>query len=104
MAGAAGGAKIARALMARTWISAHDEPKDDQGVSVRQLKIKRSEADEVRKALWAGEEGSWLRQKGWICDVRSLEVGKEMTIGQARDLLAGMEGKRESRLLKFGLG
>lgn len=104
MAGMEGGAKIARALLARTWISAHDEPKDDQGMSVKQLKVKRSEAADVRKALWAGPEGMSLRKRGWICDVRSLDVGKEMTIGQTRDLLAGMEGKRESRLLKFGMG
>jgi hypothetical protein len=104
MSGAAGGAKIARALMARCWISAHDEEKDDKGFSVKQLKIRRNQADDVRKALWAGEDGAWLRQKGWTCDVRSLEAGKEMMIGQTRDLLAGMEGKRESRLLKFGVG
>lgn len=104
MAGAAGGAKIARALMARCWISAHDEEKDDQGFSVKQLKIKRNQAADVRKALWAGEDGAWLRQKGWTCDVRSLGPGKEMTIGQTRDLLVGMEKKRESRLVKFGVG
>lgn len=104
MAGAAGGAQIARALMARSWISAHDEPKDDQGFSVKQLKVKRTEAEEVRRALWAGEAGTWLRERGWTCDVRNLDVGKEMSIGQSRDLLSGMEGKRESRLLKFGMG
>lgn len=104
MSGAAGGAKIARALMARCWVSAHDEEKDDRGFSVKQLKIRRNQAEDVRKALWAGEDGAWLRQKGWTCDVRSLDPGKEMVIGQTRDLLAGMEGKRESRLLKFGVG
>jgi hypothetical protein len=104
MAGAAGGAEIARALMARCWVSAHDETKDDQGLSVKQLKVKRMQADDVRKCLWEGPDGSWLRQKGWVCDVRSLEVGKDMAIGQSRDLLAGMEGKRESRLMKFGVG
>ncbi|ETN39902.1 uncharacterized protein HMPREF1541_06128 [Cyphellophora europaea CBS 101466] len=104
MSGAAGGAKIARALMARCWISAHDEEKDDKGVSVKQLKVKRCQAEDVHKVLWAGDDGEWLKQKGWTCDVRSLDVGKEMFIGQARDLLAGMEGKRESRLLKFGVG
>ena len=104
MTGASGGLQIARALMARCWLSAHDELKDDQGVSVKQLKIKHLSADEVRRILWDGEEGKWLRQKGWTCDVRSLDVGKEMTIGQSRDLLAGMENKRESRLMKLGYG
>lgn len=104
MSGAVGGAKIARALMARCWISAHDEEKDDKGMSVKQLKIQRNQAADVRKALWAGEEGRWLREKGWTCDVRSLDPGQEMTIGQTRDLLVGMKGRRESRLMKFGVG
>ena len=104
MTGASGGIQIARSLMARCWLSAHDEAKDDQGLSVKQLKIKRAGADEVRKALWEGEDGECLRKTGWTCDVRNLEVGKEMTIGQSRDLLAGMEHKRQSRLMRFGVG
>ena len=103
MAGATGGMQIARKLMARCWLSAHDEAKDDQGFSVKQLKVNRMAPDEVRKALWEGEEGEGLKKTGWLCDVRSLEVGKEMVIGQSRDLLAGMQGNRESRLMKFGV-
>jgi hypothetical protein len=87
--------------MARCWISAHDEPKDDRGLSVKRLQVRRGTAEEARKILWQGEEGKWLRKQGWACDVRSLEVGREMFIGPARDLCMGMEGKRESRLLKF---
>jgi hypothetical protein len=102
MAGVSGGAEIARALMARCWISAHDEEKLDQGLSVKQLRVKRVSADEVRKHLWEGEEGDWLKKRGWTCDVRQLDVGKDMYIGPQRDLCSGMEGKRESRLLKFG--
>ena len=101
MTGATGGVQIARAVMARCWLSAHDEPKDDRGFSVKQLKVRRRGADEVRKSLWEGEEGEWFKKAGWICDVRSLEVGKEMVIGQSRDLPAGMENKRVSR---FGVG
>ena len=102
MTGLEGGAAIARALMARCWISAHDEEKEDKGISVKRLKVKRIAAEQVRKFLWEGEEGEWLKKKGWCCDVRSLDVGKEMVIGQTRDLCSGMEGKRESRLLRFG--
>ena len=97
MAGLNGGLKIARALMARVWLSAHDELKDDRGLSVKQLKIQRTSAEEVRRRLWK-EEG----EKGWVCDVRNLRNGASMFIGPSRDLLTGMEGKRESRLLKFG--
>jgi hypothetical protein len=103
MTGMEGGAEIARALMARCWISAHDEVKDDRGLSVKKLRVQRTSADEVRKHLWDGEHGEWLRKKGWMCDVRSLKPGKEMLIGPTRDLCSGMEGKRESRLLRFGI-
>lgn len=102
MTGMQGGAEIARGLMARCWISAHDEPKDDRGVSVKRLRVKRITADEVRKHLWEGEQGEWLKKRGWTCDVRTLESGKEMFIGPMRDLCSGMEGKRESRLMRFG--
>ena len=86
--------------MARCWLSAHDEPKDDQGV--KKLKTSKMSPEEVRRALWEGPEGEEMRRKGWNCDVRGLASGQEMVIGQSRDLLSGMENKRESRLMKFG--
>ncbi|KAF7513228.1 hypothetical protein GJ744_010624 [Endocarpon pusillum] len=101
-AGTEGGVQIARGLMARCWLSAHDEPKDDQGFSVKKLKTSRVSVEEVRRALWDGAEGEEMRRKGWNCDVRGLASGQEMVIGQSRDLLSGMENKRESRLMKFG--
>ena len=102
MTGSAGGVEIARGLMARCWLSAHDEAKDDRGVSVAKLKTTRMTPEEVRKKLWEGDDGEWLMKKGWSCDVRNLAVGAEMHISPARDLLAGMETHRESRLLRFG--
>jgi hypothetical protein len=102
MTGMFGGAEIARALMARCWISAHDEPKDNRGLSVKKLRLKRGSAEEVRKHLWQGEDGEWLRKKGWTCDVRQLEPGREMLVGPMRDLCSGMEGKGENRLLRLG--
>ncbi|KIW93439.1 uncharacterized protein Z519_06044 [Cladophialophora bantiana CBS 173.52] len=104
MAGMYGGAEIARALMARCWIRAHDEPKDSRGISVKKLRVRRISVDEVRRHLWEGEEGEWLRKRGWTCDVRQLGAGREIFIGPSRDLCSGMEGKRESRLLRFGGG
>jgi hypothetical protein len=97
MTGSPGGIQIAQALMARCWVSAHDEPKDDRGVSVKQLKVRRTAAEEVQKQLWEGEEGEWLRKTGWNCDVRSLGVGKEMTIGVGRDLVVGTPGMAVER-------
>lgn len=100
-AGTEGGVQIARGLMARCWLSAHDEAKDDQGFSVKKLKTATMSPEEVRRALWQGPEGEEMRRKGWNCDVRGLASGQEMVIGQSRDLLSGMENKRESRLMKF---
>ena len=93
-----GGMQIARSLMARVWLSAHDEAKDDRGLSVKRLKIKRASAEEVRKQLWQSE-----KNHGWTCDVRNLPNGAEMFIGPSRDLLSGMESNRDSRLLKFAV-
>ena len=102
MTGMYGGAEIARAVMARCWISAHDEAKDDRGLSVKQLRLKRLSVEEVRKHLWEGEDGDWLRKRGWTCDVRQLGAGKEMFVGPMWDLCSGMEGSQRSRLLRSG--
>ena len=101
MTGSSGGVEIARGLMARCWLSAHDEAKDDRGLAVMKLVTTRMTSEDVRRKLWEGPEGELLKKRGWTCDVRSLAVGAEMFIGPARDLLLGMEGKRESRLLRF---
>jgi hypothetical protein len=101
MMGYSGGVEIARGLMARCWLSAHDEPKDDRGLAVAKLVMTRMAPEEVRRKLWEGPEGELLRKRGWTCDVRNLGVGAEMFIGPARDLLSGMQGKWESRLPKF---
>jgi hypothetical protein len=101
MMGSNGGAQIARGLMARCWVSAHDEPKDNRGLAVTKLTTTKMTPEEVRRKLWEEPEGELLRKRGWTCDVRNLGVGAEMLIRPARDLLASMEGKRESRPLRF---
>jgi hypothetical protein len=101
MMGSNGGVEIARGLMARCWISAHDEAKDDRGLAVSKLVTTSATPEDVRRKLWEGREGELLRKTGWMCDVRTLDVGAEMVIRPTRDLLSGMEGKRESRLLRF---
>ena len=108
MAGSTNGVEIARALMARVWLSAHDEDKDDQGFSVKKLKVQCSDAESVRKLLYKDENervetsrlpglgspkkekrgGETWRKNGWICDVRDLGVGKSMLISAGeRDLV-----------------
>ena len=100
MAGCDGGVQIARGLMARHWVSAHDEAKDDRGLAVAKLVTTRTTPEEVRRKLREGPEGELLQKRGWTCDVRNLGVGAEMFIGPMRDLHSGV-GKRESSLLRF---
>lgn len=89
MTGAAGGMDIAKALMARCWISAHDELKDDRGVAVKKLKLQQTQAEEIRRELLGNVDN---RSNGWMCDVRSLDVGKTITLsGDARDMCAGFD-------------
>jgi hypothetical protein len=84
MTGMEGGADLARALMARCWISAHDEEKDDRGLSVMQLRVRRKSVEAVKNYLYASEDGAWLRKRGWDCEVRKLDAGAEMTMGPAK--------------------
>jgi hypothetical protein len=87
MMGGGCGVEIARGLMARCWLSAHDELKDDRGLAVTKLVTTMMTAEEVRRKLWEGPEGELLRKRGRTCDVRTLGVGMEMFIGPSRDLL-----------------
>ena len=76
-AGMPGGLEVARGLMARCWISAHDEDKESSGWSVRTVVTKRYSAKQVR-GLLEREEGG--RASGAMCDVRSLESGEEFVL------------------------
>lgn len=71
--GVDGGIQIAKALMARNWISAHDEAKDDRGVGVKLLKCDRNDVDAVNKRI-AGIDGTWQ------CEVMSMDVGAEVRL------------------------
>lgn len=46
-AGLPGGVEIAQNLMARCWVSAHDEDKDNSGLSVMQVKTRKYNTEEV---------------------------------------------------------
>lgn len=67
------GMDIARALMARCWISAHDEVKDDRGVAVKLLKCDRNSAEMVQAKLAQVDDT-------WQCNVKSLDVGAEICL------------------------
>ena len=71
-AGLPGGVEIAQKLMARCWISAHDEDKDNSGLSVMSTKTRKHNIDEVREML--------QRERRSNIDVVNLEVGAEMVL------------------------
>lgn len=91
MMGADGGLEIAKALMARCWISAHDEVKRDRGVAVKLLNCDRNSAELVTNKIRQAE-GSWK------CDVRSLDAGAEVR------LRADGEQRKKSTYSGVGLG
>lgn len=76
--GAQGGTEIARALMARTWISAHDEKKDDRGLAVKLLKCERTSPEMVQKRVGEVDDN-------WDCDIRALNVGEEVCLSSDDD-------------------
>lgn len=53
-AGLPGGVEIAQNLMAKCWISAHDEDKDNSGLSVMSTKTRKHSIEEVRAMLQEG--------------------------------------------------
>lgn len=56
-AGLPGGVEIAQSLMARCWISAHDEDKENSGLAVKKVTTRKYNAQEVRNMV-AKEKGS----------------------------------------------
>ncbi len=57
-AGLPGGVEIAQNLMAKCWISAHDEDKDNSGLSVMSVKTRKYKIEEVREMLSRAEGGN----------------------------------------------
>jgi hypothetical protein len=66
--GLPGGIEIAKGLMARCWISAHDEEKDNTGLSVMRVVTRKHHIDEVRSTV------------GGCTAVEALGVGTEMVL------------------------
>jgi len=89
MRGVDGGLEIAKALMARCWISAHDEVKRDRGVAVKLLNCDRNSAELVADKI-RHVEGSWE------CDVRSLDAGAEVRLRA--------DGQQKEKLTYSGVG
>ncbi|KAF2176342.1 hypothetical protein K469DRAFT_607398 [Zopfia rhizophila CBS 207.26] len=79
-AGSPGGLEIARNLFAQAWISAHDADKDNRGLSVKQVRMRKFAVDEIKKMLQEGLE----ERKSKVSvqtDVVTLASGEEHKIG-----------------------
>ena len=70
--GLPGGVEIAQNLMARCWISAHDEEKEDAGLAVLAVKKRRYTKEDVREKL--------RQEVGSNVDVANLGPGAEMVL------------------------
>jgi hypothetical protein len=79
-AGMLGGVEIARNLLARLWVSAHDEEKVGKGCAAKWLGIKKFEIEEIRRMLADGqdEKGKGGREE---TRVEVLEVGESFVMG-----------------------
>lgn len=67
-AGLPGGVEIAKSLMAKCWVGAHDEDKDNSGFSVIRAAIRKYTRTEVREMV--GKE----------TQVEELGVGEELVL------------------------
>ncbi len=82
-----GGAEIARSLLAKYWISAHDEDKETGGVSTKPVKTKRYARDEAQDLMAAsgremhGKEDDRERTGGAMdTEMVALEPGEELHV------------------------
>lgn len=70
-AGLPGGVEIAQSLMAKCWISAHDEDKENSGLAVKKVTTRKYNAEQVREMVALGKGGT---------DVVVLGCGEEITM------------------------
>ncbi len=77
-AGSPGGLEIAQSLLAKTWISAHDEEKRNAGIAVKSTYTKRYSAEDVQRMLRGGEDFARPSKSGWRTEVVTMSVGQEL--------------------------
>ena len=70
-----GGLAIAQNLLAKCWISAHDEEKESSGVSIKKIVTSKYTVEEVQALAEEGRKGG----KAGV-DVRNLECGEDMVV------------------------
>ena len=67
--GLPGGVEIAQNLMARCWISAHDEDKENTGLAVKKIRTRKYTRDECQDMIRQTKAGT---------SVQTLGVGREV--------------------------
>lgn len=70
-----GGLGIAQSLLAKCWISAHDEEKESSGLSIKKMVTSKYTVEEVKALAEAGRKGG----KAGV-DVRKLGCGEEVVL------------------------
>ena len=70
-----GGLEIAQNLLAKCWVSAHDEDKESSGLSIKKIVTSKYTVEEVRALAEKGRKGG----KAGV-DVKKLECGEEMVV------------------------
>jgi hypothetical protein len=69
--------KLAHAMRARCWVSAHDEDKDDRGLATKLVRKERLDVREIMQALATRESDGGSR---WQVSVRRLGVGEQLIL------------------------
>jgi len=77
--GSPGGLEIAKNLLPKAWIGAHDEAKKSAGIATRKIWRKEFDLEEIRKKLW-GEMEAAAPRLGTRTEVVKLESGKEFRV------------------------
>jgi hypothetical protein len=77
-AGSSGGLAIAKNLLPRVWIGAHDEEKKVQGAVAGMIWRKECDIEELKKTLWKRDSAN--PRQGCHTDVIQLETGKDLRI------------------------
>ena len=74
-AGLPGGLEIAQNLLAKCWISAHDEEKETSGLSVGRVITRKYTVAEVKGMVEEGRKGGKVK-----VDVRALDCGESFVL------------------------
>ncbi|KAI9710482.1 MAG: hypothetical protein M1820_002618 [Bogoriella megaspora] len=78
--GAPGGAEIARNLFAKTWISAHDEDKENRGLATKKTKVSTFTDEEIGMMLHNDVVPQVGRRSTCTTSVVRLDAGEEIKI------------------------